>query len=328
MHHRQKFVVLGLLLLLSLFLNIALGSVIIPIHTWKDWFAGQELDQGFSQIILYRWHKALTTILTGAALSLSGLFMQSIFRNPIVGPYVLGTSAAAGLGVAVLLLGGAIAGVQLPDISIAVAAVIGSAMSLLLIIGLYQKLKSAVNLLIAGLMTGIFTGAVINILSYFTQADALQKYVFWSMGNLGNLPEEQLQIMLLIIPIIIFMSIFFIKKLNALLLGENYAKSMGVNVHYTHISLLILTGILVGIVTAFVGPVGFIGLAVPHIARMYFKTHLHQILIPAVVLVGAILLLICDTIAQLPGSSMSLPINSITALFGAPLTLYLILKRK
>jgi len=327
MRYSQKFIVLVLLLILVMLINLVLGSVILPPKVWKGLLTGQIIDSSTYPILSYRLAKAITAIIVGASLALSGLFMQSIFRNPIVGPYVLGTSSAAGLGVAILLLGSAIAGFTLPDIGITTAAIAGSILSLLLIILLYHRLRSAVNLLIAGLMLGIFSGAVINLLSYFTQANALQKFVFWSMGNLGNLSWTHIFIMSLLSLLIFVLSIFYIKKLNLLLIGENYAKSMGINVYQTHLTILVFTGILVGVVTAMVGPIAFVGLAVPHIARMYFKTALHQILIPAVLLIGSIIMLLCDTIAQVPGSSLSLPINSITALFGAPLVVYLIMKK-
>ncbi len=323
-----KFIVLSLLLFLMIIINMSSGSVILSADVWSRLWHGQVLDIGVRQILLYRLAKLLTALLTGISLSVSGLILQSIFRNPIVGPYVLGTSAAGGLGVAFLILGSAVFGFEpAGSIGIVTAAATGSVLSLMGIIVLYRKFKSPVNLLIAGLMLGIFSGALIDILSYFTQAEALQKFVFWSMGNLGNQSWEHIIIMgVLIIPAVVT-GLFFVKDLNALLLGENYAKSLGVNVYRSNMFLIVISGVLAGVVTAFVGPVAFVGLAVPHIARLIFKTHLHQILLPAVILTGAILLLICDTIAQVPGSVLSLPINSITALFGAPLLVYLILKK-
>ncbi len=329
MQTSKKFIFLIVLFIISLGLNLWLGSVIFSKQTWINiWTDYTHLDPGIKHILTYRWYKAVTTIFTGAALALSGLFMQSIFRNPIAGPYVLGTSSAAGLGVAILILGSSISGfIPLSGISIAMAAIIGSVLSLLGIILLYQKLKSAVSLLLAGLMLGIFSGAIINILSYFTQADSLQKFVFWSMGNLGHQSLQHIVLMILISLTIFIISIFYIKDLNGLLIGENYAKSIGINVHRVNLSIITMSGILIGITTAFVGPIAFVGLAVPHITRLFFKTHLHQILIPGVLIIGSILMLLCDTIAQVPGSHLSLPINSITALFGAPLVLYLILKK-
>lgn len=324
----KKFTILFLILLFSLILNMALGSVIISLKEWGQLLIDGSIDIGLNHILTFRVMKALTAIFTGASLALSGLFMQSVFRNPIVGPYVLGTSSAAGLMVGLLILGGAIAGFSwLPDISLTLAGITGSVLSLFLIILFYEKLKSVVSLLIAGLMFGIFTGAIINILSYFTQAQALQKFAFWSMGNLGNQSWSHILLMGFVSLSIFVLSMRFIKKLNALLLGENYAKSLGVNVHNTNRIILIFAGILVGMVTAFVGPIAFIGLAVPHMARLLFKTYLHQILIPATLILGSVLMLLCDTIAQLPGSALTLPINSVTALFGAPLVVYLLLKK-
>lgn len=324
----QKFGLLFLLLLIVILINLSLGSVILPGNVWIHLWDGQDLGVGISQILLYRVAKLMTAMLTGASLAVSGLIMQSVFRNPIVGPYVLGTSAAGGLGVAILILGSAMVGFDsVGNVSVVFAAATGSVLSLFGIVILYRQLKSPVNLLIAGLMLGVFSGALINILSYFTQAEDLQKFVFWSMGNLGNQSWEHIMIMVVLNISAIVVSLFFIKTLNSLLLGENYAKSLGVNVYRSNLILIVVSGILVGVVTAFVGPVAFVGLAVPHIARLFFKTHLHQILLPAVILIGIVLLLICDTIAQVPGSVLTLPINSITALFGAPMLTYLILKK-
>ncbi len=305
-----------------------LGSVLIPLKEWLNIFKNSVLSSKTLPILTYRLHKAETAIITGAALSVSGLFMQSIFKNPIVGPYVLGTSSAASLGVAIVILGGTLTGINLPDISLITAAIIGSTFSLGVVILLYHRLKSPVNLLITGLMFGIFSGAIINILSFFTQAQRLQQFIFWSMGNLGNQSSAHIEVMLIFVVSGIIASLFVIKNMNALLLGENYAKAMGVNVYRTHLILLIISGILVGIITAYVGPIAFVGLAVPHIVRIYFKTYKHQILIPASLISGAILMLVCDILSQVPGSSLSLPINSITAIFGAPLVIFLILKKQ
>jgi len=325
MQTKQKFFLLGILFLVSVLINISLGSVIIPKKVWTDLFLNHQIPEIYQDLFNYRVLKATTAILTGAGLALSGLFMQSIFKNSIAGPYVLGTSSAAGLGVALLIMGSTFFGNHfVSGYSIAAAAIAGSLASLVLIIIFYYKLKSSVSLLITGLMIGIFAGAIINILSYFSPANALQKYVFWTMGNLGNLDATKLLIMSVLVISGILFSFFTIKELNALLLGDNYAKSMGINLNKTYIQVILITGIMIGSITAFVGPIAFIGLATPHIARSIFKTHMHQILIPAVILLGSVLLLLCDTIAQVPGSSWSLPINSITALFGAPLVIYLI----
>ncbi len=328
MNVKYKFLIIISLLIICFLLDIFSGSVFIHPHEWWSLLSGNDTESTIFPLFIYRLHKAETALLVGASLSLSGLFMQSVFKNPIVGPYVLGTSSAASLSVAIIILGGAITGFNIPEISLVTAAIIGSTFSLIVIIILYYRLKTPLNLLITGLMFGIFAGALINILSYFTQAQNLQQFVFWSMGNLGNQASSHLIIMTLILLISFVSSLFLVKNLNALLLGENYAKSMGINVYYTNMFLLIISGILVGIVTAYAGPIAFVGLAVPHIVRLFFNTYLHQILIPASLITGGILMLFCDMIAQVPGSSLSLPINSVTAIFGAPLVVYLIFKRK
>jgi len=328
MNTTRKFIFLFLLLLIALVLNLSLGSVILPASWWVDKFSFSTTHSSYDAIMLYRLSKAAMAVLAGSGLALSGLIMQNIFRNPIVGPYVLGLSSGAGLGVGILILGGSVLGIgHLSQISITLASATGSALTLLLIIALYYKLKNPVSLLVAGLMIGIFASALISILSYFTQATALQKYVFWSMGNLGSQHFKSIFLLWGVVLLGIVISIYFIKDLNALLLGENYAASMGVNIHQTHLILIIMTGILAGTVTAFAGPIAFVGLAVPHLTRIYFKTHLHQYLIPGSILTGAIILLLCDTIAQVPGSIISLPINSVTAIFGAPLVIYFIYKK-
>ncbi len=329
MINRRRYIyALIFILLLSFLLNISLGSVIIPIKDWNILAGVIDTNNPYNQIINYRLSKAAMAIIAGAGLALSGLLMQTMFRNPIVGPYVLGLSSGAGLGVAVLILGSTLLGIQyIPQLGISFASALGSTLSLLFLISFYYRFPHSVNLLITGLMLGIFSGAVISILSYFTQADALQKYVFWSMGNLGNINRSEIIILSIILSISVLISLLNIKKFNALLLGEQYAVSMGVELKSIHLLIIILTGILVGSITSITGPIGFIGLAVPHITRSIFKTQLHQYLIPGSLLIGSILLLLCDIISQVPGSILTLPINSITSLIGAPLVIYLIYKK-
>jgi len=316
------------ILLLSFFLNISLGSVLIPIKEWQAFLHNSGIAEHYSQIIDYRLSKAIMAIIAGSGLAISGLLMQTMFRNPIVGPYVLGLSSGAGLGVAVLILGSTIFGIHyIPQFGISVASALGSTLSLFLLIAFYYKFPHSANLLITGLMLGIFSGAIISILSYFTQADALQKYVFWSMGNLGNVKPAEIIFVGIILIISIFISLLNMKKFNILLLGEQYAVSMGVKLKIIHLLIILITGILVGSITSVTGPIGFIGLAVPHITRSIFKTQLHQYLIPGSLLTGSILLLLCDTVSQVPGSVLTLPINSITSLIGVPLVIYLIYKK-
>jgi len=325
----KKFIILIVIVLLAFILNLMLGSVIIPKSIWLDLAGGHKINEGYAHILDFRLAKAITAILVGAGLATSGLLMQSIFRNPIVGPYVLGLSSGAGLGVAILILGSSLLGFSfVSDISITVVAALGSILSLLLIISFYYKVKSVVNLLIIGLMIGIFSGAIVNILSFFTQADQLQKYVFWSMGNLGNLSWKQILALTVIILLSFAVILTKLKAMNSLLLGENYALSTGVNIRQTNLIVIIITGIIVGSITAFAGPIAFVGLAVPHISRLIFKTQLLPVLFPAGILIGSIIMLLCDTIAQVPGAMMTLPINSVTVLMGAPLVVYLIYKQK
>ncbi len=326
---RNKFLLLLILFFIMIILNLILGSVWIPLKNLGYILTDSSLETVYASIVWdYRIPKLITVILTGIALSVSGLLMQTLFRNPIVGPYVLGLSSGAGLLVALFIFGAGLFGWSPGDVSLTVGAALGSILTLLLVLIIYYRLKDTSALLISGLMMGIFTGAIISVMSYFAEAENLQKYIFWSMGNLGNLSYAQIFLYLLIVSISIFMLLFYVKALNALLLGEQYAESLGFSLKKIHLGILIITGLLTGVVTAMVGPVAFIGLIVPHIARIFFKSNLHQILIPAVILTGGILMLGFDTLAQVPGSNINLPINSITALFGAPLVIYLIFKSR
>jgi len=325
----KKFIILSALVILAFLLNVWLGSVWIPKSVWSDLFHLRRVDAGYAQIINFRLAKAVTAFLVGTGLATGGLLMQSLFRNPIVGPYVLGLSSGAGLGVAILILGSSALGFTfVSDFGITLAASLGSVISLLLIISFYYKVKNTTNLLIIGLMMGIFSGAVVSILSYFTQAEKLQKYVFWSMGNLGNNSWTQIVILLIINILSFIIVLSMLKQMNALLLGENYARSMGVPVKRVNYIIIVVTGVLTGSITAFVGPIAFVGLAVPHLSKRIFKTQLLPVLFPAGILIGAALMLFCDTLAQVPGAIITLPINSITVLMGAPLVVYLIYKSK
>ncbi len=323
-----KFIYLFLLLLVLVLLSIGLGSVIIPVDKLAEVLFKRESHSVYYSLIWeYRIPKMISLILTGIALGLSGLFMQSLFRNSIVGPYVLGLSSGAGLFVAVVILGASVFGWQLGSISLSMAAAIGSVLTLLLILGFYYKVKNVVSLLIIGLMVGIFSGALIQILSFFGSAEALQKYIFWAMGNPGNLSWSQIFFFFVSVFFFSMLSISLIKPLNALLMGENYAVAMGFSLRKNQLIIILTAGILTGVVTALVGPVAFVGLMVPHIVRKIFHTQLHEILIPGVMIAGPALLLACDIIAQWPGSHLSLPLNGVTALLGAPLVIYMIYKQ-
>ncbi len=333
--YRFSFLLLFLMLLLVFTLNISSGSVVIPIKdTLNAIFGGIVQNESWNYIIWdYRIPKAFTAILVGSGLALSGLLMQTLFRNPLAGPFVLGISSGASLGAALLIMGSsALAGLFsfgfINDVSLAIAASIGSFLVLLVVMSVATKVKDTMALLIIGLMFGSITAAIVSVLSYFTSAEKLQQYIYWSFGSLGNLSWPQLGLLLGIVLLGIVLSILSIKSLNALLLGENYAQSLGVNMKKSRYLIIIATGILAGSITAFAGPIAFVGLAVPHLTRQIFDTTDHRILMPAVLVYGAILMLLCDTIAQLPASANVLPINAITSIIGAPIVIWLLVRKR
>ncbi|MGB5647460.1 FecCD family ABC transporter permease [Muriicola sp.] len=328
-----RFLLLLGLLVISFGINISFGSVQIPfLSTLKELFTNTSTNESWSYIIWeYRLPKAFTAILVGSGLSLSGLLMQTLFRNPLAGPFVLGISSGASLGAAFLIMGSGIfsASIMLVnDISLAIASSAGSILVLLAVIAMAQKVKDTMALLIIGLMFGSITAAVVTVLSYFANADELQQYIYWSFGTVGNLSSSQVLLLAFICMLGLLLSILSIKSLNALLLGENYAKSLGVRIQKARFLIILATGLLAGSVTAFAGPIAFIGLAVPHLTRQLFNTTDHKILVPGVLIYGAILLLICDTIAQLPSSSYVLPINAITSIIGAPVVIWLLVRKR
>lgn len=302
--------------------------------TLKAIFGGELANDSWKYIVWnYRIPKAFSAILVGSGLALSGLLMQTLFRNPLAGPFVLGISSGASLGAALLIMGSTLFSSffsygLVNDISMAVAASIGSFLVLLVVVIVSYRIKDTMALLIIGLMFGSITAAIVSVLSYFTDAEKLQQYIYWSFGSVGNLSWPQLLLLLTIILIGVFLSVFTIKSLNALLLGENYAKSLGVNLKRSRYMIIIATGLLAGGITAFAGPIAFIGLAVPHLTRQIFNTTDHKVLVPAVLVYGAILMLICDTIAQLPTSANVLPINAITSIVGAPVVIWLLVRKR
>ncbi|RUA28047.1 MAG: iron ABC transporter permease [Bacteroidetes bacterium] len=311
-------------------LSISLGSVVIPFGEILDILLGNGLKDSAKYHIIYSYRlpKALTSMFAGAALGFAGLQMQTLFRNPLAGPFVLGISSGASLGVALLVLLGIGVNGALAYWGMAIASIIGSSAVLLLVVLVSVRLKDSMSLLLVGLMFGAFTSAIVSIMQYFSTAEDIQNFLFWTFGATGNLSWEELQIFIPVIIIGILLGYWQAKPLNALLMGENYAQSMGLRIQYVRLFLVISTSILAGIVTAFCGPIAFLGLAVPHISRIIFKTSNHFILVPATLLLGACLLLICDLIAQLPGIDLILPINAVTSLFGAPVVIWLILRRK
>ncbi|WP_298286463.1 iron ABC transporter permease [uncultured Lutibacter sp.] len=333
--YKNTFLILFFALALICFVNISLGSVYIPLkQIFLSIINGDvEKDSWRSIVLSYRIPKAITAIIVGSGLSISGLLMQTLFRNPLAGPFVLGISSGASLGVAILILGASFFGATLSsyaftNFGLAIAASLGAFLVLSAVMLAAIKVRNTMSILIIGLMFGSLTASVISILAYFSSASQLQQYMFWSFGSLGNLSWKEITVLLTTFLIGILLVVFIIKPLNSLLLGENYAKSMGVNVKKTRNLILIATSLLTGIITAFSGPIAFIGLAVPHLTKLLFNTSNHKILLPAVAISGAIIMLICDSIAQLPTSEFTLPINAITSLFGAPIIIWLLVRKR
>lgn len=272
-----------------------------------------------------RLPKAITAILAGAALSVSGLIMQTLFRNPLAGPYTLGVSSGASLGVALLTMLGAFS-IQLSAISIPFAACIGAIAVLLLVLAVSRRVTNNVSLLIVGLMFGSIAGALVSLLQNFANPDALKLFIVWTLGSLSSVGWGDMQMLLPILLVGTLFVLLTVKPLNGLLLGEDYARGLGINVSRTRLYIVLATGLLAGGVTAFCGPIAFIGVAVPHIARGIFNTSNHRITLPASALIGACLLLICDVLCSL--FIYPLPISTVSALFGAPVIIWIILKNK
>ena len=333
-NYTYPFLILTVILAICFLVNISLGSVNIPIKSVFGSLFGT-IENSTWEIIInkVRLPKALTAILVGSGLGISGLLMQTLFRNPLAGPFVLGISSGASLGVAIVILGsglfgGFFAAALVSKWSIIIAASLGSFLVLLAVLAVSNKVRDTMAILIIGLMFGSITAAVVSVLSYFSSAEQLQQYIFWGFGSLGNLSWNELLIFFGIYILGIALGIVSIKGLNSLLLGDNYAKSLGLNLKLSRVIIILATSLIAGTITAFAGPIAFIGLAIPHLTRQIFKTSNHKILMPAVFLFGAIVMLICDSIAQIPGSDYTLPINAITALVGAPVVIWLLVRQR
>lgn len=326
--YTTTFFLLTILLLLAMISNLYFGATKISlVQIYESFFTPTHPHHYI--IFNYRLPKVITAMVTGASLGISGLLMQTYFKNPLAGPFVLGISSGASLGVAVLIMGGTVlTSIPLLNLlSIPIAASLGALLVLLLVMITARNIKNSMSTLIIGLMFGNFTTAFISILSYFTSAEQLQQYVFWSLGSMTNLQWTQVNIMILVFVSCGFSLLWLIKPLNALLLGDNYAKSMGVNLKQTQTWLFIITSLLTGCMTAFVGPIAFIGMAIPHMTKLIFPTSNHQILLPATAFVGAITLIGCDTICNIQINNLTLPINAITSLVGAPVIVWLLIRK-
>ena len=333
---------LALVALAAFMLSLAVGSVRIPLDDIVAVLLGGDASKpAWATIVLkFRLPKALTAMLAGAALSVSGLQMQTLFRNPLAGPFVLGISSGASLGVAaaVLLAGVAVglggsttllAGISLAgDTSLALSAIIGSGLVLLLVMSVARRVQSGMTLLILGLMFGYTTSALVSVLIYFSVVERIQAYISWTFGSFGGVTWRQLQVMAPAILLGLAGGHLLMKPLNALLLGETYAMSLGLNVRRVRLGIIGSSAILAGVVTAFCGPIGFLGIAVPHLCRSLLHTSDHRLLLPAVSFMGATLALGADIVAGLPGSQLTLPLNAVTALLGAPVVIWVILRQR
>lgn len=322
------FVLLALLCAVLFVVDVAVGSISIPFSDVVNVLLGKGSAEMRSIVLDIRLVRALTAILAGAALSVSGLQMQILFRNPLAGPYVLGVSSGASLGVALFLLGAPLLGVAispaLQSIGTAGAAWIGSAVVLLLVVALSRRIKDIMVMLILGIMLSSGVGAVVEILQYFSNEASLKSYVVWTMGSLGDVTSGQLALLAPIVMVGLAMAVATIKPMNMLLAGERYAASMGLNISRTRTIVLTATTLLAGTVTAFCGPIGFVGIAVPHIARMLFRSADHRVLLPGTILAGVVMLLVGDIVAKY----FALPINTITALMGIPIVIYIVTRKR
>lgn len=339
MQNKTKIILFSsLFILIAIFLviDLILGSVSIPGEKVLAILMGEDVKTSWNYIILnFRLPKAITAILVGAGLSVSGLMMQTLFRNPLAGPYVLGISSGASLGVALMVM----ASVLLPGVfgviysflgswALVVSAIVGASI-IFVIIGMASiRISDSVSLLIIGIMFGSITGAVVNILQYFSDPEQLQSFIVWTFGSLSGVTWNEMQLMAPVVIIGLLLSFVLIKPMDALLLGENYARGVGISVNKTRIWVIISTALVAGTLTAFAGPIAFVGVAVPHMARAIFGTASHKVLLPAVVLIGAVLMLVCDILSQVPGNQTTLPINSVTAIFGGPVVIWVIVRSR
>ncbi len=313
-------------LFIACLLSVYLGAVRIPISEIIAILYGNASKESWRIIILdYRLPKTITAILTGSGLAVCGLIMQTFFRNTLAGPFVLGISSGASLGVALLIFGASFFGFSaISNVSLSTGAIIGALSVFSLIILVSNKVQKNNSILIIGLMFSSFSSAVISVLSYVSSAEKIRQFVFWNFGNIANLNWTDLYFFIGIYVLCFIALLLVIKPLNAFLLGFDYAKSTGINIRKSKNLIIVITSVLTGAIIAFVGPIAFVGVAVPHIAKRYYKTTNHKILLLASALIGAIVVLVCDSIAQISGNS--LPINAVTSLFGTPIIIWLILK--
>lgn len=343
MKHSVSFILLTLLIVVLFVLNLLLGTVSIPVRdVLCILFSPSALNLDSSTQAVWsniiwssRVPQALTALMAGAGLAVSGLQMQTVFRNPLAGPSVLGISNGASLGVAlVVLMSGSLGGMALSrlgylgDVAMSVAAIVGALAVMGLIVWVAQRVQGNVTLLIIGVLIGYMANAIIGVLKFFSNEEDIKAYVVWGLGSFARVSGDQMVLFVVLMAILLPMSMLLVKTMNLLLLGDAYAQNLGLNLQRARTLVILSSGVLVAIVTAYCGPIMFIGLAVPHLARAMFRTSDHRILMPATLLAGGVLALLCNLIARMPGFEGALPVNSVTALVGAPVIATVLFKRK
>lgn len=324
---------LGILLF---FLNLFVGTVTIPFADLFKVFFGEEANHTISTIVFeYRLPQAVTALFAGAALSVAGLLMQTLFRNPLADPSMLGISSGAGLGVAItILFAGILGGNALSsfglwsNIGVSIAAFLGATLVLMLILGFSSRVRNMTTLIIIGLMVSYLAGSLTDIMKFFSMKEDIHAFVIWGMGSFSAVGKTKLTLFSISIILGLFASLFMSKNLNIMLLGDLYAENLGLNVKRNNLFVILVSGYLTAIVTAYCGPIAFLGLAIPHLTRFIFKTSDHRILVPAVMLIGMIVSLLCNLVARMPGFEGNLPINAVTAFIGAPIVIWVILRRR
>lgn len=323
-----KFILLSVLLFLIFILDLSIGSIDLSVYDIIKSFFSPSLNNIREIVNEFRMPRVMSAILSGISLPISGLLLQTLFSNPLAGPYIFGISSGAGLGVAIVVLGSSYLGfVAIPgSLSISIAAIIGALSVLLLIMFISMRVKNNLTILVIGVFLGSGISAIISLMQYLSEAELLKNYVIWTMGSLDNVSTENITIYAVVVLIALFLSIFLSKNFDGFYVGEDSAKTLGINVKNTRLAIFVLSGTLTGLTTAMIGPVGFVGIAIPHIVRFIFKENMHLKLIILSAITGAIVMLLSDIICHI-GKTI-IPLNTITALWGIPIILWIVLKNK
>lgn len=339
MYHKNlniKILSLIIIIVLLFLFNLFIGTITIPFEDLLDIIFGNNTDSTNSVIVLnYRLPQAITALFAGAALSVSGLLMQTLFKNPLADPSMLGVSSGAGLGVSIIVLLTGIIGEKAlvsfglwADLSVSIAAFVGASMVLLLLLLFSFKLKNMTSLIIIGLMISYLAGSITDIMKYFSMKEDIHAFVIWGLGSFSAVGSSKIWFFTISISIGLILSILLIKKLNIIILGDTYAENLGLNIRKNNIAIILISGFLTAIVTAYCGPISFLGLAVPHLTRFIFRTSDHRILLPTTMLMGMSVSLLCNIVARIPGFEGNLPINAVTAFIGAPVVIWVILRKR